>query len=72
MPSEPFTKDLSADGGTAHLYYERNAGKLDLQCIYCHLDAGQVPGLPTSLRGTQNEFTESGLAGGFQVLTQHK
>ena len=28
------------DGVTAHLYYEDNVEKLDLQCISCHLDAG--------------------------------
>lgn len=35
-----FTQSLSADGGTAHLYYENNAEKLNLQCINCHLDVG--------------------------------
>ena len=31
---------ISDDGITAHLYYEENAAKLDLQCISCHLDVG--------------------------------
>ena len=31
---------ISDDGITAHLYYEENWEKLDLQCISCHLDAG--------------------------------
>src|SRR5659263_706131 len=35
-----FSKGLSAEGGTAHLYYENNAEKLNLQCINCHLDVG--------------------------------
>ena len=35
-----FPKGLSTKGGTAHLYYEQNAEKLDLQCINCHLDVG--------------------------------
>lgn len=35
-----FPKNLSEEGGTAHLYYEENEEKLDLQCISCHLDAG--------------------------------
>ena len=35
-----FSKGLSAEGGTAHLYYENNAEKLKLQCINCHLDVG--------------------------------
>ncbi len=35
-----FPEGLSDDGVTAHLYYEENEAKLDLQCISCHLDAG--------------------------------
>ncbi len=35
-----FPKGLSQDGGTAHLYYEMNVEKFDLQCISCHLDVG--------------------------------
>jgi len=35
-----FSKDLSTEGGIAHLYYETNTEKLKLQCINCHLDAG--------------------------------
>ena len=31
---------LSQEGITAHLYYEENEKKLDLQCISCHLDVG--------------------------------
>lgn len=31
-----FTKGLSEEAGTAHLYYEANAEKLNLQCINCH------------------------------------
>ncbi len=31
---------LSDEGVTAHLYYDDNEEKLDLQCISCHLDAG--------------------------------
>ena len=37
-----FPKGVTADGVTAHLYYENNAKKLDLQCISCHLDAGHA------------------------------
>jgi formylglycine-generating enzyme len=37
-----FPKGVTPDGITAHLYYENNAGKLDLQCIACHLDAGHA------------------------------
>lgn len=35
-----FPKGITDDGITAHLYYEDNSEKLDLQCISCHLDAG--------------------------------
>lgn len=35
-----FPKGLSDDGIKAHLYYEENEKKLDLQCISCHLDVG--------------------------------
>jgi len=35
-----FTKNLSSEGALAHLYYEDNKDKLNLQCINCHLDAG--------------------------------
>ncbi len=35
-----FPEGITDDGITAHLYYEENAEKLDLQCISCHLDAG--------------------------------
>ena len=35
-----FPKTLSDDGISAHLYYEENAEKLNLQCINCHLDVG--------------------------------
>jgi len=32
--------NISDDGITAHLYYEKNEESLNLQCISCHLDAG--------------------------------
>ena len=35
-----FPQDITDDGITAHLYYDDNAEKLDLQCISCHLDVG--------------------------------
>jgi formylglycine-generating enzyme required for sulfatase activity len=35
-----FPSGITDDGITAHLYYEENEEKLDLQCISCHLDAG--------------------------------
>jgi len=35
-----FTSELSSEGAVAHLHYQENKKKLDLQCISCHLDAG--------------------------------
>jgi formylglycine-generating enzyme required for sulfatase activity/nitrate/TMAO reductase-like tetraheme cytochrome c subunit len=35
-----FPVDITDDGITAHLYYEDNEKKLNLQCISCHLDVG--------------------------------
>ncbi len=35
-----FPEGISDEAITAHLYYEENAEKLDLQCISCHLDVG--------------------------------
>ena len=35
-----FPEKMTDDAITAHLYYEENEKKLDLQCISCHLDAG--------------------------------
>ena len=35
-----FPEGITDDGITAHLYYDENEEKLDLQCISCHLDAG--------------------------------
>ena len=35
-----FPEGITNDGITAHLYYDENEEKLDLQCISCHLDAG--------------------------------
>lgn len=40
-----YPEGITDDGVTAHLYYDENAEKLDLQCISCHLDAGhEMPG----------------------------
>jgi len=35
-----FPTGITDDGITAHLYYEENEKKLNLNCISCHLDAG--------------------------------
>lgn len=48
-----FPEGISDDGITAHLHYEENVDKLDLQCISCHLNAGHdIPGYEhKSLKG---------------------
>lgn len=52
-----YPQGINDDGITAHLYYDENEEKLDLQCISCHLDAGhynpnyshsQMAGVPKS------------------------
>ncbi|GBU06834.1 hypothetical protein AwDysgo_01650 [Bacteroidales bacterium] len=35
-----YPRGLSSEGALAHLYYEENAEKLNLQCIGCHLNVG--------------------------------
>lgn len=35
-----YPQGISDDGITAHLYYDENHKKLDIQCISCHLDVG--------------------------------
>lgn len=35
-----FPEGISNDGIIAHLYYDENVEKLNLQCISCHLDVG--------------------------------
>ena len=35
-----FPQEITDDGVAAHLYYEENEEKLNLQCVSCHLDAG--------------------------------
>jgi formylglycine-generating enzyme required for sulfatase activity/nitrate/TMAO reductase-like tetraheme cytochrome c subunit len=37
-----FPEGISSDAVIAHLYYEENEGKYNLQCIGCHLDAGHA------------------------------
>ena len=51
-----FPAGIQDDAMIAHLYYERNEKKLNLQCISCHLDAGHynpnyVHGRMTGVKG---------------------
>ena len=49
-----FPSGISDDGVTAHLYYDENEEKLNLQCISCHLDANhsKLAGVPGSGNST--------------------
>ena len=75
-----FPKGLSDDGGTAHLYYEANEKKLDLQCISCHLDVGhynpnykhaKMTGIPTISSADAEIFTEPTVVTQFGNYTEH-
>ncbi len=72
-----FPEGIENDGITAHLHYEENEKKLDLQCISCHLDAGhynpnythgKLEGIPTMSTGpidTSLYFKEPALVTSF-------
>jgi formylglycine-generating enzyme required for sulfatase activity/nitrate/TMAO reductase-like tetraheme cytochrome c subunit len=64
-----FPEGITDDAVTAHLYYEENEKKLDLQCISCHLDAGhynpnythgKMTGVP-GLNASGSAMTDTGL-----------
>jgi len=70
-----FPRGLSDDGGRAHLYYEANEKKLNLQCISCHLDVGhfnpnfkhsRMTGIPTISTANTEIFTEPTLVTEFK------
>ena len=72
-----FPQGLSDDGVAAHLYYEENEEKLDLQCVSCHLDAGhfiagykheKMSEAPVDTAGPA--FTEPAHLTGFQNFTE--
>jgi formylglycine-generating enzyme len=74
-----YSKGLSADGGTAHLYYEKNAEKLNLQCINCHLDVGhynpdyvhgRMTGIPSIKSASRELFKEPARVTGFVNFTE--
>ena len=74
-----FPKGLSTDGGTAHLYYEANEKKLDLQCISCHLDVGhfnpnykhsKMTGIPVISATNAEKFTEPTVVTQFENFTE--
>ena len=74
-----FPEGITDDGVTAHLYYEENEEKLDLQCISCHLDAGhynpnyqhgQMAGLPTAATEAAEIYTEATPVTEFKNFTE--
>ncbi len=77
-----FPEGVTSDAITAHLYYEDNEKKLNLQCISCHLDAGhynpnyshgKMTGLPASRNASVDTslfFKESTPVGTFESFTE--
>ncbi len=74
-----FTQGLSKDGGIAHLYYEENAEKLNIQCINCHLDAGhfnpdyihgKMTGIPVVNTGSKEIFSVPAVITSFKNYTE--
>lgn len=75
-----FPARLNDDGITAHLYYEANAEKLDIQCISCHLDAGhynpnyshsRMTGLPQLATANQEVYEKATELTKFENFTEH-
>jgi sulfatase modifying factor 1 len=73
-----FSKGLSAEGGTAHLYYEKNAEKLKLNCINCHLNVGhynpnykhqKMQGIPVA-NSTKELYTTPATVTSFTKFTE--
>ena len=74
-----FPKGLTDEGGTAHLYYEENEQKLNLQCISCHLDVGhydpnyvhaKMTGIPVVSSASVEKFTEPTTVTRFENFTE--
>jgi len=75
-----FPRGLSDDGGTAHLYYEANEKKLNLQCISCHLDVGhynpnykhsKMTDIPVISYANAEIFTEPAQVTSFENYTEY-
>ena len=75
-----FPKGLTDDGGTAHLYYEANEKKLNLQCISCHLDVGhynpnykhaKMSSVPTISSASAEIFNEPATVTQFENFTEY-
>ena len=72
-----YPQGISDDGIAAHLYYDDNEEKLDLQCVSCHLDAGhyiegykheKMTGAPIDTTGAV--FEHAAELTGFQNFTE--
>jgi formylglycine-generating enzyme required for sulfatase activity len=72
-----FPEGITDDGVTAHLYYEDNHDKLDLNCIDCHLDVGhydpnyihaKLTGIPQQAQGEIH--TEPATIASFENYTE--
>ncbi len=77
-----FPEGITPDGITAHLYYDENEKKLDLQCISCHLDAGHynpnyshsklagIPGQSLTVTDTSLYYKEAAAVHRFENYTE--
>jgi len=75
-----FPAGLSDDGISAHLYYEENEKKLNLQCINCHLSVGhydpnyvhgKMTGIPTSVTASGPVFEKATVVTEFADYVEH-
>jgi formylglycine-generating enzyme required for sulfatase activity len=76
-----FPTGITDDGITAHLYYDENEKKLNLQCISCHLDVGHynpdykhgkmtgIPGVKTDI-ASENIFNSATVVSSFDNFTE--
>jgi formylglycine-generating enzyme required for sulfatase activity len=71
---------LSDDGIIAHLYYQENETKLNLQCISCHLDVGhynpnarheRMTGIPALTVSNAPKYSEPATVTEFANFTEH-
>lgn len=74
-----FPPELNDEGITAHLYYDENEKKLDLQCISCHLSVGhydpnmihaKMEGLPAVKTDNKEVYTEATPVTEFKNFTE--
>ncbi len=76
---ELFPRGLSPDGEKAHLHYEQNSKRLNLNCLNCHLDAGhynpnfkheRMTGLPATGDGKREIFADATTVTRFENFTE--